>query len=77
MKAIFSDQCAFHLLSMESVADLNSQLDASSQVSYMNFRPAIVVEDCPAYAEDNWNFIRIGEHATFRLMKPCDRYSNF
>lgn len=36
------------------------------------FAPTLVVSGSPAYAEDGWQRIAIGE-LTFRLVKPCGR----
>lgn len=37
-----------------------------------NFRPNIVVQGCEAFAEDQWEKIRIGE-IEFDVVKPCSR----
>jgi uncharacterized protein YcbX len=36
------------------------------------FRPNVVVRGAPAWAEDGWRRIRIGD-VTFRVVKGCDR----
>ena len=36
------------------------------------FRPNIVVEGCPAHAEDGWLRVTMGE-VSFRVVKPCAR----
>jgi len=71
--AVFHDMGPYHLLSEASIRDLNSNLDQANEVSTLNFRPTIIVSDCPAFAEDSWNFIKIGDDAVFRTMKQCNR----
>lgn len=71
--AVFQDLAPFMLMTEESVADLNTHLSEANQVSVHNFRPNIIVKGSPAFAEDGWKFIKIGQEATFRVMKPCDR----
>ena len=36
------------------------------------FRPNLVVTGCNAFAEDEWDRIRIGD-IIFRVVKPCSR----
>jgi len=54
----FSDISPIHLISEESLKDLNSKLE--SQVTIDNFRPNILVSGSPAYEEDNWSSVKIG-----------------
>ncbi|KAI9561759.1 hypothetical protein GHT06_012720 [Daphnia sinensis] len=71
--AVFTDLTPFHLLSTESVQDLNSRLPDGQEISALNFRPTITISGCQPYEEDEWRFIRIGEEAVFRYVKGCDR----
>lgn len=71
--AIFSDLTPYHLLSTESVDELNSRLDPRDSVTPLNFRPNIIVTGCTPYAEDEWRYIRIGEKATLRFLKHTTR----
>lgn len=66
----FADGYPFLLIGEASLADLNSRLDRP--VSMRNFRPNMVVKTTDAFAEDQWERIRIGE-VEFEHMKPCDR----
>ncbi len=66
----FADGYPILLISEESLADLNSRLDAPLPME--RFRPSIVVKNCSAYAEDSWNRIRIG-NVTIAIVKPCAR----
>jgi uncharacterized protein YcbX len=36
------------------------------------FRPNVVLEGCPAFAEDGWTRMRIGD-VTFQLLTQCGR----
>jgi uncharacterized protein len=64
------DATAFHLTSESSLADLNTR---SSVVVPMNrFRPNVVVSGFPAYAEDGWKRIAIGD-IQLRWIKDCTR----
>lgn len=55
-----------------SMTDLNSRLN--KDVSFCQFRPNILIDkvDSP-YVEDKWDWIKIGEEAIFRNVKPCTR----
>lgn len=66
----FADGFPFLLISEESLEDLNQRME--KQIPINRFRPNIVVNGCLAYAEDNWNQIRIGS-ITFTVAKPCER----
>ena len=54
----YADSSAVHLLAEESLADLNSRLDAPLPIA--RFRPNIVVAGAAAYAEDALRHLRIG-----------------
>ena len=54
----FSDAAPLHLISEESVNDLNSQLE--KPVNIHNFRPNIVIKGCNAFEEETWKRIKIG-----------------
>lgn len=54
----------------DTLADLNARLE--SPVPMQRFRPNLVVAGAPAYAEDSWREISIGE-TRFALKKPCTR----
>ena len=66
----FADGYPVLLTSLGSLGDLNGRLARPVPIS--RFRANIVVGGAPAWAEDCWRLIRIGE-ATFRVVKPCDR----
>lgn len=62
------------LLSSASLDDLNHRLHAQGKpaVEMRRFRPTIVVSGVPAYAEDEWRHIRLGD-IPFDVVKPCAR----
>ncbi|XP_065307936.1 mitochondrial amidoxime-reducing component 1-like isoform X1 [Dermacentor albipictus] len=55
------DESAFHVLSKGSLDDLWSKLPAGSNIGRKNFRPALFIDKCEAYAEDHWGRMRIGD----------------
>lgn len=70
----FADGYPLLLASADSLAALNGWLDEQDHPALpMNrFRPNVVVSGFPAWAEDEWTLLRIGE-VEFRSVKPCDR----
>jgi len=66
----FADGFPLLLISEASLGDLNSRLE--EPLSMQRFRPNIVIGGCSAYAEDEWQGIRINNIA-FAVVKPCSR----
>ncbi|XP_017066674.1 mitochondrial amidoxime-reducing component 1 [Drosophila eugracilis] len=69
----FNDATSFMLMNLSSVADLNKRL--KNPVDVLQFRGNFELKmdvDEP-YAEDNWQWLRIGEDAVFRSVAPCTR----
>jgi uncharacterized protein YcbX len=66
----FADGFPVLLASSASLADLNARL--VKPVPMSRFRPNLVVANAPAWAEDTWRRVRIGE-VVFRVSKPCER----
>jgi uncharacterized protein YcbX len=66
----FADGAPLLLISEASLADLNSRL--THPVSMQRFRPNLVVTTDTAFAEDEWQLIRIGE-AEFEVSWACTR----
>jgi uncharacterized protein YcbX len=66
----FADGFPFLLVSRAALDALNTRLDAP--VAMSRFRPNVVVDGCPAHAEDEWKRIRIGG-IEFRVAKACSR----
>ncbi len=67
----FADAYPFLLASTSSLAELARR---GGGVPMERFRPNIVVDGAPAFAEDGWTRLRIGE-VVFRIVKPCVRCS--
>lgn len=68
----FADGFPFLLVSQASLDDLGERLDRRIPVD--RFRPNLVVEGCEAFAEDDWQRLRVGDIG-FRAVKPCSRCS--
>lgn len=66
----FADGYPLMVLSEATLTDLNSRL--AEPLPMNRFRPNLVVSGANAFAEDDWQKIRIGE-AVFRSTKPCER----
>ncbi|MCJ8299742.1 MAG: MOSC domain-containing protein, partial [Pseudomonadales bacterium] len=66
----FADGFPLLLTSDNSLQHLNQRLAAP--VSMANFRPNITIAGLPAWQEDEWSQIRIGD-VLFELPKPCSR----
>ncbi|XP_069116373.1 mitochondrial amidoxime reducing component 2-like [Argopecten irradians] len=66
----FSNFCAYMMMTKESLAALNSELDSPATIN--NFRPSIMIEGSPAFEEDQWEAIKIGT-TTFRMIDMCSR----
>ncbi|KAF5305927.1 hypothetical protein FQR65_LT07538 [Abscondita terminalis] len=70
---MYSDLSSVLLMNKSSVDDLASKIP-NSRVSVRNFRPNIVVQGVPPYAEDDWEKIKIGE-TVLKTVMPCSRCS--
>lgn len=70
----FADGYPVLIILQNSLDALNDALVAQgkSAVPITRFRPNIVIEDAPAWADDGWQTIRIGD-IEFDLVKPCAR----
>ena len=66
----FADGFPLLLVNDNSLQHLNQRLPAP--ISMANFRPNITIAGLPAWQEDEWAKIRIGE-VLFELPKPCSR----
>ena len=73
---LFADGYPVLVIGTASLDDLNARLVArGSHALPMNrFRPNLVLDDLPAYAEDHLDTINIGA-VTLRCVKPCTRCS--
>jgi uncharacterized protein YcbX len=73
----FADGFPLLLASEESLAQLNSWIADGPRaddgpVPMTRFRPNLVITGAPAFAEDSWLRLRVGEVA-LRVVKPCSR----
>ncbi|MGX5175070.1 MOSC domain-containing protein [Aliikangiella sp. IMCC44653] len=66
----FADGFPLLIISQASLDDLNQRLAAP--VSMQRFRPNIVISGSQAFAEDNWQQIKIGS-VIFDAVKRCSR----
>jgi uncharacterized protein len=66
----FADAYPVLLLSVASLGALNARL--ATPVPMNRFRPNLVVDGCPAFAEDGWQQLRIGE-VQFQVVSACKR----
>ena len=66
----FADGFPFLLANQASLDELNTRL--TQPVSMTRFRPNIVIQGVPAWAEDDWRSLVIGS-VGFRVVKPCSR----
>ncbi|XP_023224733.1 uncharacterized protein LOC111625744 [Centruroides sculpturatus] len=61
------------ILGQASLDELNSKLD--QYISYRNFRPNIVIDECNPFEEDKWKYLKIGKKAVLIRTVPCERCS--
>jgi len=66
----FADGFPSLIISQASLTNFNKKLN--QPISMANFRPNIVIDNCEAYAEDQWKEIKVAG-ITFSLVKPCSR----
>ena len=66
----FADGFPLLVISQASLDELNTRLDGP--VSMRNFRPNLVVDGCPPFAEDDWQQIKVGD-VVFDAVKRCSR----
>ncbi|XP_015185472.1 PREDICTED: mitochondrial amidoxime-reducing component 1-like [Polistes dominula] len=68
---LFSDLTSYMLMTSKSLDNLNERLE--TPVPTLQFRPNIVVSNDEPFVEDNWEWIKIGDRAIIRNVKPCPR----
>lgn len=68
---LFSDLTSYMLMGSKSLEKLNEKLERP--VPALQFRPNIVICGSDAFEEDTWEWIKIGERAIIRNVKPCPR----
>jgi len=76
-KPYYADTFAYMLMTQPSIDEVNKLLeqeDVDLVVEEKRFRPNIFIDgEFPAFAEDKWAFIKIGETVVFRNARVCDR----
>uniref|UniRef100_A0A1I7TRB8 MOSC domain-containing protein n=1 Tax=Caenorhabditis tropicalis TaxID=1561998 RepID=A0A1I7TRB8_9PELO len=71
----FTDMAPFHICTTASMAAFNEKMNEKemiSKISMRNFRPSIEVSGCPAWDEDKWAELRIGD-AHLEVVASCAR----
>jgi len=73
----FADGYPLHLTTEESLAELNERIAEGpladlGPLPMVRFRPNVVVSGAPAWADDGWATLRIGE-GVYRAVKGCAR----
>ncbi|MCF1752759.1 MOSC domain-containing protein [Mariniradius sediminis] len=66
----FADAMPYLLIGQSALDDLNARLQ--SPVPMDRFRPNLVFSGGPAYIDDTWDKVKIGD-ALFKITKPCAR----
>ena len=66
----FVDGNPLHLISESSLIDLEARI--GSAMAIQRFRPNLVVHGPPAYAEDGWTDLHLGE-VKLKVHEPCAR----
>ncbi len=69
-KMHFGDSCPVLVITKDSLDDLNRRLDRP--VPMDRFRPNLVIDGTTPYAEDSWQYIRIGDQM-LQFAKKCGR----
>lgn len=73
----YQDGAPVLIINQESIRDLNTRLAPQDRVSYLNFRPTILIDNYPAYEEDELWYIGMDEYNSLRLeyAQRCARCS--
>ncbi len=66
----FADGYPYLIANTASLANFSQR--QGREMAMLRFRPNIVIEGAPAWAEDDWQSLQIGGQS-FRLPKPCAR----
>ncbi|XP_053213253.1 mitochondrial amidoxime reducing component 2-like [Panonychus citri] len=75
IKIMYQDTATCHIINTKSVDTLNEWIEnADEKVTYVNFRPNIVVES-DSFDEDNWEKIKMGseQSAEWQQLLKCIR----
>lgn len=66
------DASSFMLINESSVNELNTRVE--KKVTPLRFRPNFVVKGAAEFAEDKWNYVKIGNEVILQNVKPCSRF---
>jgi uncharacterized protein YcbX len=66
----YPDAGPIHIIAQSSLEDLSVRTGV--ELAPTRFRPNILIDGAPAYAEDSWRRIRVGD-VSFTYMAPCER----
>ncbi|XP_067015847.2 mitochondrial amidoxime-reducing component 1 isoform X2 [Anabrus simplex] len=70
----YADLASYMLMTEESVQELKDRVGSKvPALSPLWFRPNFVMRGSEPFAEDNWDWIRIGDDVILRNIKPCTR----
>lgn len=72
VQVTYNNTHPFMILSESGVDDYNTR--TGEQLSIDRFRPNFIVSGCPAFDEDTWSELWIGD-VKFSNIKPCQRYA--
>lgn len=73
LQGTLASLASYMVISAESIDDVNAKLPVEDKFQFGNLRPNIVVRGCEKYAEDSWNWIKIGDEVIMKAFKPCTR----
>lgn len=65
------DETSYMMMNQGSFDDLNTKIE--KPVGALQYRPNFLVKGPAAWEEDNWKWVKIGNHTVFRKNQPCTR----
>ena len=66
----FHEEASYLIMNQGSFDELNTRID--KKVGALQYRPNLLVKGAPAWDEDNWKWMKIGE-TVFKNVQPCIR----
>jgi len=66
----FHEEASYLIMNQASFDDLNTRIE--KKVAPLQYRPNFLVKGPPAWDEDNWGWLKIGD-AIFKNVQPCIR----
>jgi len=66
----FHDESSYLIMNQASFDDLNTRIE--KKVGALQYRPNFLVKGPPAWDEDNWRWLKIGD-TIFKNVQPCIR----